>query len=97
MPVCAGASKVSPIVSGGGASVPAMRCAPISTHSCTARVKVERNDVLKIGIVPQRFRIGWAFVRDAPNTAAQGFELLPDYIPIHARLLSARILLRYGR
>ena len=34
------ASKVWPIVSGGSTSMSAMRCAPRSTHSCTALVRL---------------------------------------------------------
>lgn len=59
--------------------------------------KVERGDILEIGILPQRFGVGRTFFRDALETAAQGFEFLLDHFPIHACLLSARILLRYGR
>ena len=59
--------------------------------------QIEGNNILKIRVSTQRIRIGWTFLRGALETATQGFELLLDYFPIHARLLSARILVRYGR
>ncbi len=31
--------------------------------------KVNRDDILKIGVSSQRFRVGWTFVFDAPQTA----------------------------
>lgn len=59
--------------------------------------QIEGNNILKIGVTTQHARIGWTFLRDALETATQRFKLLLDYFPIHARLLSARILVRYGR
>jgi len=56
--------------------------------------QIEGDDILEIGVSTQLVRIGWTFLLDALETAAQCFELMLDYFPIHARLLSARILLR---
>ena len=56
--------------------------------------QIEGNNILKIGVTTQRVWIGWTFLCDALEAATQGFKLLLDYFPIHACLLSARILVR---
>jgi len=56
--------------------------------------KIDGDDILKIRVSTQCVRIGRTFVRDALKTATQGFEFLLDHFPIHACLLSTRILLR---
>ena len=59
--------------------------------------QIKGDDILEIRVSTQCVRIGWTFLRDALETATQGFKLMLDYFPIRARLLSARILVRYGR
>ena len=56
--------------------------------------QIEGDDILKIKVTTQRDWIRWAFLRNALETATQGFKFLLNHFPIHARLLSARILLR---
>jgi hypothetical protein len=59
--------------------------------------QLEGDDILEIRVSTQVVRIGWTLLRDALETATQGFKLMLDYFPIHARLRSTRILVRYGR
>lgn len=59
--------------------------------------EIERKNILEIRVAFQRFDIGRTFLGDAMETAAEGFQFFFDYFPIHARLLSRRILWRYGR
>jgi hypothetical protein len=92
-PAWASASKVWPSIWWQHIQVGNEVCAKVHTQLHSSG-QIEGDDILKIGITTQRGRIGWTFLRDALQTATQGFELLLDYFPIHARLLSARILLR---
>jgi hypothetical protein len=60
-------------------------------------VRFKGHNILKIEATTQGGRIRGTSLRDAMKTATKGFELLLDHFPIQTRLLSARILLRYGR
>src|SRR6266850_1206254 len=44
--------------------------------------QIEGDDILEIGVLTQRVRIGRTFLRDALETATQGFKLMLDYFPI---------------
>lgn len=56
--------------------------------------QIEGDDILEIRVLTEFVRVGRTFLRHTLETATQGFKLMLDYFPIHARLLSARILLR---
>ena len=56
--------------------------------------QIEGDDILEIRVPTQRVRIGWTFLRDALEATTQRLKFLLNHFPIHARLLSARILLR---
>ena len=56
--------------------------------------QIEGDDIVKIKITTQRGWIGWAFLRNALEATTQRLKFLLNHFPIHARLLSARILLR---
>ena len=54
--------------------------------------EIQHDDVLQIAISGQRLRVCGALLLDALQTVAQRLELAFHHCPIHAALLSARIL-----
>ena len=56
--------------------------------------EIQRDDVLGVKIACERLSGCGALEGDPLQASAQGFELFFDQVPIHARLLSARMRLR---